>query len=457
MTTIALRARVEHVLRRPSAEAVGRIAHPTPFLPRPSEAKAGGRLLNRNFVLLCQAQLVSQFGSQAFIIAMTFWTAEATQSATMSGLMLMAGVLPVVLLAPLTGTFVDRWPSRLHIIVACDLISGALVLLLALGFVAGPGALRPAMLFTVALLMGVCNAFFDPALHAFTPDVVPRERIEAANAFRQSSRQLTVLTAQGIGGVLYALFGPALLFLLDGLSFLFAGASEMLIVPPHQDRACAGNEGATSRPSEKFFAVAAHGFRYIAAQPGMVGFLVVTSIFNALLMPMSILLPVYVTVYLHADVRWYGFLLAAINAGAIGGCAVVAARRLKSSGQGRRAVLLTAFATLAVTLAVLGQIQTRWIALAVACATGVLTGMINVTVISIIQRQTSVEFRGRVIGLHAMMTRVLVPIGLVGGGAIADLTGRNVPLVFAVCGALALMSVIVLAARRDTRAFLASS
>jgi hypothetical protein len=54
-----------------------------------------------------------------------------------------------------------------------------------------------------------------------------------------------------------------------------------------------------------------------------------------------------------------------------------------------------------------------------------------------------------------MMTRALVPIGLVGGGAIADLTGRNVPLVYGTCGSLALMSVAILAGRRSTREFLA--
>jgi hypothetical protein len=89
--------------------------------------------------------------------------------------------------------------------------------------------------------------------------------------------------------------------------------------------------------------------------------------------------------------------------------------------------------------------------------TGVLAGMINVLVLSIIQRRTSGEFRGRVIGLHATMTRALVPIGMLGGGAAADLAGRNVPLVYGLCGALALASVSLLAARRSTRAFLASA
>src|SRR6185503_14696242 len=130
------------------------------------------------------------------------------------------------------------------------------------------------------------------AVNAFVPDLVPGKQIEAANAFRESSRQLTVLTAQGLGGILYGLFGPLWLFLLDGLSFLFAGSSEMMI---RADRQSAAPPADPEAAAPSFFGVAAEGFRYVAAQPGLVGFLVATSIFNALLMPISVLLPVYAT------------------------------------------------------------------------------------------------------------------------------------------------------------------
>jgi MFS family permease len=413
------------------------------------------RLLNRNFMLFWQSQLVSQFGNQAFLIAMMAWTTQATGSATMNGLMMMAGVLPIVLLGPLTGTFADGTQARLGIIRTCDFASGIAVLLLAAGFVIGPADWRTSMLFVTALVLGISQAFFDPAVNAFLPDVVPREELEAANAFRQSSRQVTVLTAQGIGGILYALVGPATLFALNGLSFLLACAGEMFIDVP-RDRDVRRVE--TSRPrASVFFAQAADGFRYVAAQPGMVAFLITGAIFNALLMPISALLPVYAIDYLGADVRWYGFLLAAISAGALGGCTLIGAARQRLTGSSRRFVLIASFGLLAIALIVLGQVRLRWLALAIVFATGALAGIINVLVVSLIQRRTSAEYRGRVLGLHATMTRVLIPLGLVGGGAVADLTGRNVPLVYATCGALALLAVTLLGARRTTRAFLASA
>jgi predicted MFS family arabinose efflux permease len=189
----------------------------------------------------------------------------------------------------------------------------------------------------------------------------------------------------------------------------------------------------------------------------MFPFLITGAVFNALLMPISVLLPIYATQYLQVDVRWYGFMLAAIGAGAIAGCTGIGAARSMLSGPARRAVLVTAYAGLGLALVVLGQVRSLWVAFAILFATGVMSGTINVLVMSITQRRTSGEFRGRVIGLQTMMTRVLVPIGLVGGGAVADYTGRNVPLVYGICGALAMASVIALTTRQTTRDFLASA
>ena len=179
------------------------------------------------------------------------------------------------------------------------------------------------------------------------------------------------------------------------------------------------------------------------------------SLFNACLMPVTVLLPAYATSYLHADVRWYGFLLSAISAGALAACLLISAVTLTGRARGR--LTIGALASLAVSLLLLGQIHSPWLALALAFVTGVMSGVVNVMVISIVQRQTSDTFRGRVIGLHAMSTRALVPIGMVGGGLIADLTGRNVPLVYGTCGTLALIAVALLAGCRPTRAFLSSS
>src|SRR5262249_14606112 len=154
------------------------------------------------------------------------------------------------------------------IITTCDLASGAVISLLALGFVAGPSPWRPAMLFAAALLVGVSSAFFEPALNTFVPDLVARDQLEAANAVRQSARPGRVPGAPRVGGILYALVGPAMLFLFDGVSFLFAGATESLIrVERRSTEAFRSIPQNGARGFSR--AAVADGFGYINAQPGM--------------------------------------------------------------------------------------------------------------------------------------------------------------------------------------------
>jgi MFS family permease len=398
-----------------------------------------------DFLVLWQAQLVSQFGNQAFTIAMTFWTASTTRSATMTGLVLMAGVLPLVLIGPFAGTLVDRSASRLRVVVTCDVVSGIVVSVFALTLLIRPEALRPSLLFAIALIVGVCSAFLDPAIAALVPDLVPGQQLERANAFRQSSRQVTVLVAQGVGGLLYVAIGPAMLFLIDGLSFLFAAATEVFLRNP---------QSAIRNPQYTARITTLDGFAYVREQSGLLVFLLSIAVFNALLMPMSVLLPVYATEYLRADVKWYGFLLAAISAGAIAGCTL--AGTLRVDGPLRRRLLVTALAALACALIVMGQIRARSVALPIAFVTGALTGTINVLTLSILQRRTAGEFRGRVLGLYGTLSRALVPVGMIAGGSIADLSGGNVPLVYAICGALAIATVVSLTMRPTVRAYLSA-
>ena len=63
------------------------------------------KLLNKNFVLLFQGQLVSQVGTSVYLIAIIFWIKHATGSATIVGLVAMVAMIPSILLGPFGGTF----------------------------------------------------------------------------------------------------------------------------------------------------------------------------------------------------------------------------------------------------------------------------------------------------------------------------------------------------------------
>jgi DHA3 family macrolide efflux protein-like MFS transporter len=426
----------------------------TPTAAPPGEERVQpGRLWNRNFVLLWQGQTISQFGNLAFSFAMMLWLKDATGSASLMGLMMFASLLPGVLLGPFGGTFADRH-SRIRIALVCDLLSGVAVLGLAFAMFAPrvaslqPGAVRFAIgfLFGVSVFVGILRAFFTPALSAAIPDLVPRDKIPAANSLNQFSVQGSTLLGQAIGGLLYQTLGAPLLFLIDGVSFLYAGICAGFIrLPPREKKP------ASEHPFGDFLKETGEGFRYLWRRPGLRDFIGIASVVNFFGMPIAVLLPFYVESYLKADDKWYGFLMAFIGAGSVFG--FILAGALSLTGRARQRGILAAMLLAPSFFGVLGSVTNAYLAMAMVFLGGASVGFINVYLMSMIQVSTPDEVRGRVMGVVLTLSGGLMPLGMVLGGVVGDLTGKNVPLVYALCGGAAFL-VSLLGLRRDLREFL---
>lgn len=422
----------------------------------PERSAPGRRLLNRDFVLLWQGQFVSQLGSQAFSVATLYWAMSATGSASLVGTLMMLSMLPGVVVGPFGGAFADRH-SRRAIIIVCDLTSGVTVVALAALFFLRPGAveLLVAALFAVALVNGVVQAFFRPAIGAAIPDLVPTERLAAANSLHQMSTQVSMILGQGVGGVLFALLGAPALLLVDGLSFLFSAGSETLIrIPQTMPEDDGGPDGGPAGALARARRDLAAGLGFVRSRRGMLAFLLVVGAVNFLMMPILVLLPFYSDLVLGRGAAWYGFMLAAMGAGSLAGSVVAGALPLRGRRRGR--VLIALLVAVAIVFAVLGQVANPLLALALLAAIGLLTGVFNILVFTIFQLATPGEMRGRVMGLLMTLASAATPIGLGLGGVLGDLTGKNVPLVYALCGGLTAAAVLALGARPAVLDFLAT-
>jgi MFS transporter, DHA3 family, macrolide efflux protein len=411
------------------------------------------RLFNRNFLLLWQGQAVSRLGTQAFAVAMMFWVMEKTGSASLMGFLMTFSMLPGILLGPVGGTFADRH-SRVKIIVVCDLLSGLGVLLLAFAMMSLPDAvdiLIP-LLFVVAVLGGVVQAFFMPAIAASVPDLVAPERLAAANSLNQFSTQASLLIGQAAGGILYSTLGAPLLFLIDGLSYLFSGVSAMFIRLPARPLP---QEEEKQPVFRTYVQQTAEGFRYVWQRTGLRSFIFATSFLNFLIMPIMVLFPFYVSLYLRQGSEWYGFLMAGMSAGAVAG--FVLAGVLKLQGAGRARGLLICMLLMPVFIGILGFVRVPVLALALVFLDGAAMGLINVYLVTMIQRSTPSEIRGRVMGLLGTLSGGLMPIGMALGGVVGDLTGKNVPLIYAVCAGASVLLVLAFWTLHDFRDFLTNA
>jgi DHA3 family macrolide efflux protein-like MFS transporter len=416
-------------------------------------AEAPGRLWNRNFTLLWLGQTISNLGNPAFHIGAMFWLMEKTGSASLMGLLMTVSMIPGVLLGPFGGTFADRH-SRVRIMIWADVISGMAGLAFATAVWLRPDdtALIIPLLFVLSVGVGIVRAFFAPAASSLVPDLVPRNKLAAANSLSQFSVQVSMVSGQALGGILYKVFGPVLLFFFDAVSFLFAGVCALFIP---RDRTGERPVVRTDvHPVRQFLAETADGFRYFWSRTGLRDFTIVACVINFLSTPGLVLFPFYVDLYLKAGPQWYGFLMAAVSVGVIVGFLLAGSLRLE--GKGRATAILTAMLLYPVFFGSLALWRAPIPALIAVFLGGVTTGIVNVYLITMIQAATPTELRGRVMGFLGTLSGGLMPLGMALGGFVGDLTGKNVPLILTVCAVLALLATVLLGFRRACREFLAS-
>jgi len=388
-------------------------------------------LFNRNFVLLWQGQLVSQLGNQAFLIATTVYLLESTGSATLVAGAMVAVTVPLVIVGPVGGTIADRH-SRRAILVTTDLLRAVAIGGLALCVFRRPEVPLPVigLIVAVGAFNGVMGALFAPAFQALIPEIVSGERLAAANAVSQMSRQASTLIGQAIGGVLYVAWGPAGLLLFDSVSFAYAGAATWLLPP---DRKPPAARASLRRAIERYAVETSEGVAYVWYRPGMAAVVGIFAGVNCLFMPVFVLLPFYTREILGAGPEWYGFLLGASGAGALAGS--LAAGVVLTTVSAGATLVRVCIGGVAGAVLLLAATASTWPALAAFVAIGACSSLINVSVITALQSAVPADVRGRVMALVIALSTAAVPIGLGAGGVIGDVWRDSLPVVFAGCGA----------------------
>ncbi|MBF0385801.1 MAG: MFS transporter [Candidatus Omnitrophica bacterium] len=175
---------------------------------------------NSNFMRLWSAQLISQFGDRIHQLALVGLIAERKGvSATSLAKLLAFTILPVFIIQPIAGVFVDRWDRRTTLFV-CDLARGLLVLSIPLVFMHFDAMLP---IYIVVFLAFCFSRFYVPAKMSIIPDIVEQESLITANSMVTSTGMIAFVMGCALGGVLVEGLGSRAGFIIDALSFFLSG------------------------------------------------------------------------------------------------------------------------------------------------------------------------------------------------------------------------------------------
>jgi MFS family permease len=186
-------------------------------------------LRGREFRLLFSGQAVSILGDRMVAVALAFAVLEIGGSASEVGLVLAAGVFPLVASVLVGGVVADR-ASRRGVMVVADLVrvvsQGTMAALLIAGV---------AEVWMLALLAGVTGAatgFFEPASTGVLPEVVAAEQLQPANALRTTARSTGEILGPPAAGLLVAAAGAGWAIAADAVTFAVSAACLMMLRVP---------------------------------------------------------------------------------------------------------------------------------------------------------------------------------------------------------------------------------
>ncbi len=183
-------------------------------------------LKNRNFFLLWSGQIISQLGDRLGQMALiAFVYLRAPGSTLQIAKILSFTIIPVFLIGPLAGVYVDRWDRR-RTMYACDFLRSLLVFTIPL-FLFYTKSLGPVYL--IIFISFSIGRFFVPAKLSIIPDLVDKKDFLVANSLINTSGMIAAILGFGISGVLVEKLGAKSGFYLDSLSFLLSGTFIFLI------------------------------------------------------------------------------------------------------------------------------------------------------------------------------------------------------------------------------------
>jgi predicted MFS family arabinose efflux permease len=159
------------------------------------------------------AQLLSVIGDQLARVALTVLVYDRTRSALLAAITFVVGVLPTFIGGVTLAWLADRYPRR-AVMIACDVVQAALVLVMAVPGV--PLAASVTLLFVVTL----AGAPFLAARAAIYPDVLTGDRYVVGTAISLTTFQFAQVIGFAAGGAVVGFFGTRPSLLADAATFV---------------------------------------------------------------------------------------------------------------------------------------------------------------------------------------------------------------------------------------------
>jgi MFS transporter, DHA3 family, macrolide efflux protein len=278
---------------------------------RQEKTETGWRLLKlRDLRWLWTSQAISQIGEGLNKVALLYLVYNLTNSTLMTTVIGVLQTLPPLILGPVLGVYIDRFPKK-WIMMGADTLRAGLALIIPMLY--GAGMLTLPRVYVVVFFMAVVSTVFSPALSATVPLIVDRAQLTAANALVASTAMIGMLVGPAVSGLGIATVGMQAVLYASSATFVLSVLSLSRL---HLKQPTSQQAGKQTRGS--FLKELKEGLHFVFVKRRTIaGFVLSALCYSLASSAFVFLLPVFAEKVLHVGAMMLGWLWSAYGAGMV--------------------------------------------------------------------------------------------------------------------------------------------
>ncbi len=397
-------------------------------------------LTNRNFLIYLVGNTISLHGLWIYRVALGWYAWQLSESEFWVGVVAFTQFFPVVLFGPIFGVLADRFDRRAASFLI-NVLSGMNMVLLAL--LSSIGTVDIYVLCVLAFMQGTLDGAHMPVRMSLVPNLVPAEQLHSAIASTSISFNLSRFFGPAIAGLIIAYVGVSAAFATNAISYLAILSALLLIKLRPTSRREPRHGDVWNQLKE--------GVRYVVNHKPIRLVLTVIAIASVFGRGSLEMLPAYADGVLQGGSRALAILTSAMGLGAI------VSGILLSRGTHWLNIGVVAAGVIAggLLIALLGLINTFWLAAATVVVLGFVLSLCGVGSQILMQTMVEDEIRGRVSSLWGMVAFGGTAFGGLLIGTIATMIGLTNTIMAA--GLIATTLSLIVLLRRQKNATGATS
>jgi DHA3 family macrolide efflux protein-like MFS transporter len=386
---------------------------------------------NRNtfihYIFFWIGQLISMLGSSITRFIIITWIGAETLSPTFLSVAYFLTALPMVIIPPIVGVYIDRWNRKITIAIV-DSLQAFTTFMMIIFFASNIAS------YWVIILLNILRAIFQaihfPTVNAIIPIMIPKKHLSRMNAINYLFTGGIQIIGPIIGGIFYTMIENNPLLKLEHILWIDIITFGIALIPLLAISIPSVNSNLNQTKKVSFLKDFKSGLKVLKSVKSFLILIIFISFINLLNMPFTTQLLLFVLIDHSGVVLDYSLIIALFQVGLVVGSIIAL---IKKHWKHRELIILySCFIGIGgyslLTLAPKGYFILMAIGALIHAS---MIPIANTMFLTILQTKVPAETQGRVFSIVISIAAGVTPIGMLISGPIADLIGIYLLFIFA--------------------------